>query len=128
MVLLRSRMCPPTSRSSHQNDANLPPSAKTDFPTDQRAHYAIVVLRLLFLTTLALTIAGVRMHAQKDSPDVVRIGQRLAEAGAIVSLALLGASFCGDVFLWCRCGRALERNSRKARVSRVCRLLSMSAC
>ena len=67
---------------------------------DSASHYGIVVLRLLFLVTLALTIAGVRMHAQPDNPTVVHIGHKLAEAGGVLSVFLLSLCFVGEVYAW----------------------------
>lgn len=59
-----------------------------------------------------LTIAGVRMRVQVDSPSVMRIGQGLAEAGSIMAFVLLAVCIGGEVFVWARHGNALSCSSR----------------
>ena len=80
------------------------------------SHYGIVTLRLLFLTTLALTIAGVRMHAQPDNPTIVHIGQRLAEAGSVLAIVLLSVCIVGEVYAWVNYRRTLSPKSQKVYV------------
>ncbi|GAB7329041.1 hypothetical protein MBLNU13_g00886t2 [Cladosporium sp. NU13] len=86
---------------------------RTENLDDSASHYGIVALRLLFLTTLALTIAGVRMHAQPDNQTIVNIGQRLAEAGSVLSIFLLGVSLVGEVYAWVKYRFTLSLKSQK---------------
>jgi hypothetical protein len=53
------------------------------------------------------------MHAQPDNPTVVHIGQRLAEAGSILSILLLGVCFVGEVYAWVNYRRTLSLKSQK---------------
>jgi hypothetical protein len=80
---------------------------------DSASHYGIVALRILFLTILALTIAGVRMHAQPDNPTVVHVGQKLAEAGSLLSIVLLGLCLVGEVYAWLNYRCTLSLKSQK---------------
>ena len=50
------------------------------------------------------------MHAQLDDPTVVHIGQRLAEAGSVLSIFLLGVCLVGEVYAWVnyRCNLSLK--------------------
>jgi hypothetical protein len=83
------------------------------------SHYGIVALRILFLTTLALTIAGVRMHAQPDSPTVVHVGHKLAEAGSLLSIVLLGLCLVGEVYAWLNYRRILSLESQKVYIMSI---------
>jgi len=74
------------------------------------------LLRLLFLATLALTIAGVRMYAQPDEPSIIRTGRRLAEAGSATSIALLVVCLGGEVYIWLKYRHALSPQSQQVRV------------
>lgn len=40
------------------------------------------------------------MHAQPDNPTIVHLGERLAEAGAVLSIVLLTVCMSGEVYVW----------------------------
>ncbi|KAM0723810.1 hypothetical protein Q7P37_000800 [Cladosporium fusiforme] len=84
-----------------------------DFHGVKASHYGIVVLRLLFLATLVLTIAGVRMLVQMDNPAVMRIGKGLAEAGSVMALVLLTVCVGGELFVWIRHGNTISSCSKR---------------
>jgi hypothetical protein len=67
-----------------------------------------------------LTIAGIRMHIELDEPNIVYIGQKLLEAGAILSIVLLTICFGGEMYIWVKHRTILSRKSRK--VSALSRL------
>lgn len=56
------------------------------------------------------------MHAQPDNPTIVDIGQKLAEAGSILSILLLGVCLVGEVYAWVNYRRTLSLKSQKVYV------------
>lgn len=56
------------------------------------------------------------MRVQLDSPDIMRIGQGLAEAGSIMALVLLTVCVGGEIYVWARHGNALSFNSRRVSI------------
>lgn len=105
-----------------------PKSKIIDFHGVKAAHYGIVVLRLLFLATLVLTIAGVRMLVQMDNPAVMRIGKGLAEAGSVMALVLLTVCVGGELFVWARHGNKISPCSKRVRFTRSDRTEHQISC
>lgn len=56
------------------------------------------------------------MHAQLDNPTIIHIGQRLAEAGSILSILLLSVCLVGEVYSWVNYRRTLSLKSQKVYV------------
>jgi hypothetical protein len=57
------------------------------------------------------------MHIVLDEPNIVYIGEKLLEAGAILSILLLTICFCGEMYIWVKHRIALSPKSRKVRAS-----------
>jgi hypothetical protein len=60
------------------------------------------------------------MHIELDEPNIVYIGGKLLEAGAILSILLLAICFCGEMYIWVKHRTILSPKSRK--VSALSRL------
>lgn len=57
------------------------------------------------------------MHARPDNSTIVRIGQKLAEAGSVLSISILGVCLVGQVYAWLNYRRTFSLKSQKVYIT-----------